>query len=168
MDQTEWPDIGHEVMPDKFWEKNELGFEMPDLPSTVPGEPKVFAETAVVGNDGDDITLGYEIDYPAEVKDYPPNLPGADTTPDLPELPAATIDMPTLKIDESSFPENFGEKARIPKMPATIYDGGKMTLGKVPKPLKPKMFQKVLNTIPMPMKIKNVPFKPVGEPRTQR
>lgn len=53
-------------------------------------------------------------------------------------------------------------------MPATIYDNGKMTLGKPPKPLKPKMFQKVINTIPMPMKIKNIPFKPVGEPRTQR
>jgi hypothetical protein len=55
------------------------------------------------------------------------------------------------------------------KWPATIYEkGGKMTLGKPPKPLKPKMFQKVLNTIPMPMKIKNVPFKPISEPRSQK
>ena len=41
----------------------------------------------------------------------------------------------------------------------------KNTLGKVPKPLKPKPFQKVLNTIPMPMRINNVPFKPIAEPR---
>lgn len=57
------------------------------------------------------------------------------------------------------------ERVRIPMWPNTIYDTGKLTLGKPPKPLKPKPFQKVLNTIPMPMRIKNVPFKPVGEPR---
>ena len=38
-------------------------------------------------------------------------------------------------------------------------------IGKAPKPLKPKAFQKVPNTIPMPMKMPAVPFKPVGEPR---
>ena len=56
------------------------------------------------------------------------------------------------------------EKVRIPNWPKTIYDG-KLTLGKPPKPLKPKPFQKILNTIAMPMRIKNVPFKPVGERR---
>lgn len=53
----------------------------------------------------------------------------------------------------------------MPKWPKTIYHDAKMTLGKPPKPLKPKPFQKVINTIPMPMRIKNVPFKPVGDPR---
>ena len=41
----------------------------------------------------------------------------------------------------------------------------KKFIGKPPKPLRPKPFQKVLNTIPMPMKMPPVPFKPVGEPR---
>lgn len=155
-------------MPDQFWKDNVLEVNLPELPSKVPGEPKVHAEQIIIGKDEDDIKLEYEVEFPTVCIDFPPNLPGADTVFECPEMITSTPDLPKLAIDETCFPENFGEKARIPKMPATIYDSGKMTLGKAPKPLKPKMFQKVINTIPMPMKIKNVPFKPVGEPRTQR
>ena len=70
-----------------------------------------------------------------------------------------------MKRDFVELPPMIPEKIRIPNWPKTIYDTGKLTLGKPPKPLKPKPFQKILNTIPMPMRIKNIPFKPVGEPR---
>ena len=60
----------------------------------------------------------------------------------------------------TSFPEPIEERPKIPALPKTIYETAKLSLSKPPKPIKPLPFQKVLNTIQMPMKIKIVPFKP--------
>ena len=42
--------------------------------------------------------------------------------------------------DFVEFPPMPTERVRIPMWPKTIYDTGKLTLGKPPKPLKPKPF----------------------------
>ena len=42
--------------------------------------------------------------------------------------------------DFVEFPPMLNERVRIPMWPKTIYDTGKLTLGKPPKPLKPKPF----------------------------
>jgi len=100
--------------------------------------------------------------------------------------PVEKVDMPLLLDIEIPAPimPNFDvnclppyraslpEKDKIIPYPKTVFHGGKITLGKPPKSIKPKAFQRVLNTIPMPMRVKNVPFKPVGisdgKPRGRR
>lgn len=85
--------------------------------------------------------------------------------PDQSNLKGDFLDYPLAKDGmHRTLMAKIPETIRIEKMPPTIFDG-KFSLGKPPKPLKPKPFQKILNTIPMPMRIKNIPFKPVGEPR---
>lgn len=112
--------------------------------------------------------MEYEIEFPRPllIIDERPALPGSGAPPEMPLVPSwEPADPSDLKRDFVEFPPMIPEKIRIPNWPKTIYDTGKLTLGKPPKPLKPKPFQKILNTIPMPMRIKNIPFKPVGEQR---
>ena len=91
-------------------------------------------------------------------------MPGSGDSPDMPRPPDQVVFVPENLILGSGLPAAIVEKNAMPAPPLTG-PPMKMTLGKAPKPLKPKPFQKVLNTIPMPMRIKNIPFKPVGEPR---
>ena len=91
-------------------------------------------------------------------------MPGSGECPDLPGPPDQVVFVPENLTLEGEVPAPIVEKNAMLAPPLTG-PPMKMTLGKAPKPLKPKPFQKVLNTIPMPMRIKNVPFKPVGEPR---
>ena len=59
----------------------------------------------------------------------------------MPEPPAVALIDPThLKREFVEFPPMITERVRIPMWPKTIYDTGKLTLGKPPKPLKPKPF----------------------------
>ncbi len=62
------------------------------------------------------------------------------------------------------------DEKTMPDMPKTVFHEKQPTLAKPPKPLKPKGFQKVPNTIKRPMRVKNVPFKPIGvnEPRPKK
>jgi hypothetical protein len=142
-----------------------LTIELPKLPEQVPGEPSI-GQDKIITKDEDHIILEYEIEFPKTCKDFQPHIPGDSVCDPLPSLPVFDMVVPRFK--EPAFPYKFSEKSTIIKLPLTIYSKGKLTIGKIPKPLKPKPFQKVLNTIPMPMKIKSVPFKPVSEPRTQR
>ena len=108
--------------------------------------------------------LEYEIEFPKELNnkgDVLPILPGGICDIDLPDLPGEIKEPETMDCDYANIPKKMVEKPKIPDMPRTIWDEKKFRLGKPPKPLKPKPFQKVLNTIPMPMRIKNIPFKPI-------
>jgi len=129
----------------------------------VPGEPRI-GQDKIITKDEDHIILEYEIEFPKVCKDSEPYLPGDSLCEPLPPLP--DFDMADPQFEEPLFPNKLPERSTIIKQPLTVYSKGKMSIGKIPKPLKPKPFQKVLNTIPMPMKIKNVPFKPVSELRT--
>ena len=129
----------------------------------VTGEPRI-GQDKIITKDEDHIILEYEIEFPKVCKDPEPYLPGDSLCEPLPPLPE--FDMAVPQFEEPLFPNKLPERFTIIKQPLTIYSKGKMSIGKIPKPLKPKPFQKVLNTIPMPMKIKNVPFKPVSELRT--
>ena len=77
------------------------------------------------------------------------------------------IDEPEISDFIGQLPSKPEEPYKMPAFPKTVYHQEKLFLGKPPKPLKNKPYQKVPNTIPMPMTIKNVPFKPVqfAEPR---
>ena len=82
--------------------------------------------------------MEYEIEFPRPYFDEKPALPGTDAAPLLPVCPDFEMaDQVHLKRDFVEFPPMIPEKVRIPNWPKTIYDG-KLTLGKPPKPLKPK------------------------------
>ena len=155
--------------PDQPGKENEMGFEMPTILEMVPGEPNT-GQDQIIDQGDDHIRLEVEIEYPKIIPsatEQKPGMPGTEKANPLPELPDFDVPDPVHMIyngPEIEAPEALPEML-IPKWPLTIYHSVKNTLGKAPKPLKPKPFQKVLNTIPMPMRIKNVPFKPVGEPR---
>lgn len=108
--------------------------------------------------------LEYEIEFPKGLmkqSDAVPILPGGICDITMPVLPGMMKEPETFDFDLANFPHRIIEKVKIPDLPKSIWDEKKFRLGKPPKPLKPKPFQKVLNTIPMPMRIKNVPFKPI-------
>ena len=163
-----WPEDSVEYMPDQPGKDNVLNIEMPPLLETVPGEPRIGKER-IITQDEDTILLEYEIEFPKPADDEKPFLPGSNTCEPPPRVPDWDVPLPDIKNTLNvSWPNEFPERARQIGMPPTIYDTGKPVLGKAPKPLKPKGFQKVLNTIPMPHKIKNVPAKPITEPRNNR
>lgn len=98
--------------------------------------------------------------------DSKPAIPGTDVIPELSAMPTADIKDPgEYFCDPECFPEAPSEKPKIIPYPNTIFHGAKKTLGKPPKPLKPKPFMKVINTIPMPMRMINVPYKPAADTR---
>ena len=91
-----------------------------------------------------------------------PIVPGGFCDIDFPKTPEEDIKEPEVIINvDLAVPPKLVEKAKMPPTPKSVWEEKKFKLGKPPKPLQPKPFQKVLNTIPMPMRIKNVPFKPV-------
>lgn len=157
-----------DMFPDRPGAELEMGFPMPQILDIVPGEPR--PQDQIIDQGDDHIRLEVEIEFPKIIPsatEYKPGMPGTEKANPLPELPTFDVPDPVHMIykgPEIVTPEPLPEML-IPKWPLTIYHSVKNTLGKAPKPLKPKPFQKVLNTIPMPMRIKNVPFKPVGEPR---
>ena len=95
-----------------------------------------------------------------------PTLPSPLTCVQLPELPeVADIDpIQQLMMEFLEFPPLPIERARIIIRPKTIEP--KLLQGKPPSPLKPKPLSKIINTIALPMKMRNVPFKPIGDPRS--
>ena len=142
--------------------ENELEIMVPKPPELVPVEPVIGQEAVIVQNK-ESIDIEYEIEFPQRAKkDALPIVPGGYCDIDFPQLPEVVIKEPERIVNvELNVPPKPVEKAKMPPTPKSIWDEKKFRLGKPPKPLQPKPFQKVLNTIPMPMRIKNVPFKPV-------
>lgn len=135
---------------------------VPKLPASGPADP-------LIGPQDSDTTGGQEnvIDFPTD--------PAVDKLPSIPndksEQPPADLDipltrpilvkiiLPTFQFDVDCLPTKVNDRMCLkPKIKPKRLS----KMGATPKALKPKEFHKVPNTIPMPMRIKNVPFKPVG------